>query len=323
MISINININSIICLLFFGFFVVSCASRSPMNDPKGLKEKGALLESAKVDSEPFIKGYRGLVFTSKAGRCQLPSVNKTDWQIWVKVGADCVAAKNWIFVDRVGQELSLKEPHAPWGAYFLSIAAENRSNLLQAQWYVDLAIKKAPNLGLLDYQKSRIYFLEKEFELAATTAESAIKKDPELTPAHLFLAQLYHRDGDLKNAESRYEDVLKLESKNKEALMGLAECLAERKELARALEYFSRGSVHYPREFHFQWRKAELLESEKKDFEQALNTYRSIYDLYRRRTLEGDRPRDVKEQLDQKIKALEAQVRSVASVKKESKEEKK
>ena len=66
------------------------------------------------------------------------------------------AKKKWKEVEVIANVLSNYHVASPWGALFKSIVAENQKKLSRALWMANSALKRAPKIPVLNYQKGRI-----------------------------------------------------------------------------------------------------------------------------------------------------------------------
>ena len=125
----------------------------------------------------------------------------------------------------------------------------------RAFWLVDLGLKKSPQMAILYYQKARLQWKNKEYGLSVENFEKAIDLNVELLEPHLFLAQIYFRDQDLKTAERHYEKVIELEPRKFEALVGLAKIYKIQGKTQKELVFLEKAQKVRPRN---EWVKKEL-----------------------------------------------------------------
>ena len=123
----------------------------------------------------------------------------------------------------MGNHLAQKDANSPWGPYFLSLHAEQGKHFERAEWMIELALKKAPGLGILYYQKGRLLWLQGKYNQAVDAFEYAVKRKVHLVESHLFLGKIFLRDFELKLAKDHLEVVLKSAPRNKEALLSLSQ----------------------------------------------------------------------------------------------------
>lgn len=158
--------------------------------------------------------------------CSIPARNQ-ELRLWLDRAGRCVSDKNWTLLEKLAQQLAQSHIELPWGAYFLSVAAEGRGEYARSLWMIGLAEKKADTenpseTGLFAYQKGRIYFALKETSRAMSEIKKAISFEPRLIEGHIFLAEIYHRDQELEQAKYHYKQALQLNPDHQRASAGLA-----------------------------------------------------------------------------------------------------
>jgi tetratricopeptide (TPR) repeat protein len=234
------------------------------------------------------------------------------WRDSVAMANSCVEQKNFAMVDRVGRHLSQTEGESPWGPYYMSLAAESRGELDKAMWLAHLAIKKAPDTGLLHFQLGRLLWLSEEHSEAVKVFATAVAKDDALGPAHEFLGVLFLKEGSGTLAEQHLLKALKASPQNRVATLALGEIYVERKDFPKAVFYLERAVDLKPSELAPRVLLAEVLENELKQNDEALVNYRKIKRLHAEGRVRGSLPKD----LDARIQRLEA-VTSAAAVQRE------
>jgi len=193
----------------------------------------------------------------------------------------------------------------PWGAFYLSVAAEQHKDYSRALWMIELAVKKSPHNGLLYYQRARIHWQLNEMGLAVDDYKTAVKENSRLADAQLVLAQYSTRANDLKSAEGYYQQFIAVEPENHIALAAYGEVEVALNHAKYAIELFQRAASASPRNIQYRMRLGFLYETSQKDYEQALSAYRSV------KTLLSDSraPADARSaEVSEKIKKLEALV---------------
>lgn len=249
-----------------------------------------------------------------------------EWPQLVAHANACAKAKNWRNLEILGYSLARADVDSPWGAYFLSIAADATGDRARALWMIDLAQKKAGGRsGLFMYQKGRILFELGETAQAMKLIERAVELDKKLLDGHLFLARIYHRDTELDRATKHYQAVLAGDSKNHLALVGLAEVKLAQGAGDEAADLYAKVVAAQPTGLQAWLRLAYIQETVQKNPVHALNTYRSIKSSIERGQIK-DRPEF---DLAARIKALEESTKprvpaaKAASAQGETKNEKK
>ena len=292
--------------LFLSFLFLGCASA-----PKSSTDVVAM-EKSKVYRQSV-----GSVTQSslKPGLCAKHTENvrvKWDWRDAVMAANSCLKANDLIRVDEIGNELSTRNPAAPWGPYFLASVAREKGQLERAIWMSELAIRRATDIGVLHYLKGQILWNKKEYGPAVASFEKSTQLDDSILPAHLFLGQVYYRDQDYDKASKHYYSVLKVEPRNPVALAGIAESQLHDNNSQGALNAYHRLAEAYPSNGQYLLRIAEIYEYVLSDWPQALSTYRVLNENIKRGlVLKGS-----EYSLTAKIKELEAATsneRTVAS----------
>lgn len=242
----------------------------------------------------------------KGGECPKSTTEwqKDEWKKLMKYANACVQQKNWAQVERLADRLGQEDHLAPWGAYYLSLAAEARKDYARAMWMVELALKKSPEQGILLYQQGRLFWRLEEYKQAVEMFEKAVSLDENLVDAHLTLAQVYFRDQEFVKATDHFEIVLKHERDNFTALVGLAECEIHDGDIKRAIEVLARAVDASPRNLEVRLRQAYLLEEKQQDYEKALAFYKEIKRLVDGKKVDGTPGVNI----DEKIKNLEVTI---------------
>ncbi|MEK7358069.1 MAG: tetratricopeptide repeat protein [Bdellovibrionota bacterium] len=307
--------------------LVGCATGGGSNGPVKVKEDKAAIERSKgyfdgVDYGPARQV--GTICAVPAGSERMLSVTNgasKEWKEWTGRANACADKKDWRTLEQLGQVMARVDLNSPWGAYYLSVAAEGRGDWARAMWMVDLAQKKAGGVNaLFAYQKGRILLNAKETTKAMAEFERATSLSPAFGQAHLYLAQIYHRDMEWSPAAKHYEAALGIESGNVDAMVGLAEAKLQKGDAAGAAELYSKAVGAQPSRGEAWIRLGFIYETLLKDNQQALNTYRGLKSSLEK-SLVRERPSF---DLNQKIKALEETVkpsgRAQASVEKTEKD---
>jgi len=200
-------------------------------------------------------------------------LSKKNFKYLIELGNSCVRMQEFARLEEVGAALNKAEPYQPWGSYYLSLAAEARNEIPTAKWMIELAIKKNSSYGILYFQKGRVMWLDKQYAEAINLVKKAIEMDPGLVEGHLFLGQVYFRDQEFDLASEHFYVVLKAKPYQIEALSGLAESRRYRGDYRGAMEVLNRAISNYPDAIEFQWRQAQIYETNLDDKINALNTY--------------------------------------------------
>ena len=262
----------------------------------------------KVDTAEIQRKYASQVESKFVGETKVencPTQKEVEleknWKSLMAKANGCINKSQWSMVELVGERLSQVEPDAPWGAYYLSIASENKGHTERALWMIDLALKKASNVGVLKYQKGRILWKQQFYKEAITEMERSISLDKNIKDAHLFLGQVYLRELDFKKAQNHFEAVLSSESRNRQALFGLGSCYIEMDNSKEALSVIDRGISSFPRVLDFRLQEVYVYENLTKDPNTALLKYKQLLSMMNSKKIDGTLPFDI----NQKIKDLE------------------
>ncbi|MES2964253.1 MAG: tetratricopeptide repeat protein [Bdellovibrionota bacterium] len=289
-----------------------CATTGGVEKPTALKEDKAAIERSKsymdgVDYGPVRTA--GTICAVPAGSDKLLSSTtgpSKDWREWSGRANACADKKDWRTLEQLGQVMARVDLNSPWGPYYLSVAAEGRGDWARAMWMNDLAQKKAGGVNaLFAYQKGRILLNAKETSKAIVEFERATNLSPAFGHAHLYLAQIYHRDLEWDQAAKHYASALGIESGNVDAMSGFAEAKLQKGDAAGAAELYSRVVSTQPSRGDAWIRLGFIYETLLKDNQQALNTYRGLKSSLDK-SLVRERPSF---DLNQKIKVLEESVK--------------
>lgn len=282
--------------LVLSFTLISCSSMSG-------KRKGP---------SPYSASWKGEMVTPvKKSECS-PNDNykKMDWKQLVSEAGSCVRAKNFFQVERVANHLSKIEPESHWGAYFLSMAAESRGDLPRAFWMIELALKKAPEDGIVLFQRGRLNWLQKNHDLAIKDLEDSVKRNSSIPEAHLLLAQVQFTKNEMSKAQSNFAKALSLDPRNSDALFGLGEIAFKKRKYEEAYSFHKRALSKDSRLAVSYVRLAQIQEIHYKDLPESLQIYKDLQRRVSLNRVDGTLPLD----LDQKMKSLNAMIQqSVAA----------
>jgi tetratricopeptide (TPR) repeat protein len=239
---------------------------------------------------------------------QINAVKGQNWQRILTMANGCVQSNQWAMVELIGQYLAEAEHLGPWGAYYLSLAAEQRQEYPRAIWMIELALKKAPQMALLVYQQGRLYWLARNQTAAMTHLKKAADMDNRIADAHLILGQMALSEGNLSEAKKRFQQTLTVEPRLFAALMGMAEIGIRKKDSALAGEYLAQAVFHHPMSSLARVKQAEVFEQLERNFPEALAAYKRLRSLSKESKLDARLNFDV----EAKIKSLENTVKEVA-----------
>lgn len=218
----------------------------------------------------------------------------------------CALFKKIERLEQIANHIAKTFATEPWGAFYLSIAAEQRSDYARALWMAELAIKKSPKNSILYYQRGRIHWLLNEVALAISDYNESLKFNSKLADAHLILAQLAARNQDYKSAVKHYQAVVEVETDNHKAFAALAELFLKLNQVKDAIANYESAVNLSPRSIEYRLRLGAIYELNAKDYDQALSVYRKLKSmLAENRTPSTD---TVTNDVVEKIKKLEALV---------------
>lgn len=262
----------------------------------------------KIHSEMYTKGYGGVLQSKVSAKECSKSKQKFQGMSWSRLMEQanaCVATKNWEEVERIGNYLAQEHSQSPWGSYYLSLVAEEKGAWSRALWMIELAIKKAPEHGLLEYQKARISWLQGDYSRAIEGMKSALNKDRHLEAAHLQLGRIYFQERKDSEAIFHYRAVISLSPEHQESVFVLGRLYARNGDVESALSSFRKAirlSANDSKDDSermrlAQFHLAQLLEEEEKDFRSALAIYKELREKLNKMTYQNVN-------LDQKIISL-------------------
>lgn len=259
-------------IAWMGVGVLGCATG------EGPRRDKSYDASSRERAMPYLKGLvsHDFRFSPVKGNCGSVA-DGSDWKDYVYSAGACVHKQDWGQVEKLGLEMSSRHFDSPWGAYFLGLAASARGEYLRAHWMLDLAERKAGGpLALVRYEKARLLEREEGPASAAKEMKEAVKLDPMLTSGQLWLAQVYHRDRMLGEAERHYRLALDSKSELYPALIGLSDILMEKKAGTEAVVMLSRALLLKPEVSETRIKLAHVYETMTGEPEKALQTLREL-----------------------------------------------
>jgi len=288
----------ILILVGFALTLISCASVSKKGpSPYSASWNGEAVTPADSKACPADQGY-----------------TKMKWKDLVTLAGQCVRAKNFFQVERVASHLARIEPESHWGSYFLALAAESRKDYPRAFWMIELGLKKAPQDGILLFERARLNWETDHKGLAVNDLKEAVKRNPSITEAHLLLGQIQFTEDDLSRAQSSFAQVLSKDPKRAEALLGMGEVAFRQKNYDEAYEYHKKAAQVNPRSALSFLRMAQIQEIHMKDLAGSLASYKDLQRRVSLNRVDGDIPVD----LNDKIQNLTLMVKQQTAQKRES-----
>ncbi len=228
----------------------------------------------------------------------------SDWRKVAGYANACVKAKDWRKVEMIGDYLAKSAHLTPWGAYYMSLAAQARKDYPRATWMLELALKKAPNEGLFHYQLGRLHWENGNDAEALKAMKLASDLNASLTDAHYVTGTIALQKGDNSEAEKRFRKALAVDSKHVGSAMGVATLRMKSGDWAQAESALENAIALAPRSTRARLALAQVREQQLKKFQEALDAYKEI------RSLQGQRKLDEAPgvNLDEKISTLEKSV---------------
>jgi|GEM_PF-1295094 len=231
-----------------------------------------------------------------------------NWRKVVAFANACVKAKDWRKVESIGNHLAVNAYLTPWGAYFMSLAAQSRKDYPRAAWMMELALKKAPNEGLFHYQMGRLYWEQGDGQAALKSLKQASELNAGLTEAHYIMGQMALQKESYSEADKYFRKALTVDGKHWPSLMGMATVKMKSGDWMEAVNYLEEGIRQNPRNAKARLALAQTQEMQLKNLQEALSAYKDLRSQAMAKKL--DEP--VMFNLDEKINALEKSVSQVS-----------
>jgi len=265
-------------------------------------------------SKAYVEGLSYVMAGTSGGVCAVPTAAQKaamsssdgpskEWKDLLMKASACAGDKNWKTLEQVAETMARVDINAPWGAYFLAVAAEGTGEYQRAIWMIELAQKKAGVAnGLFMYEHGRIMLGMKDTAHAMADVTKAVALEPRLTMGHLFLAQIHQRDLEWDKAGEHFAAVLAQDDRNVVALAGLGEVRFNQGKHQEAADLYSKAISW--NSSHLEWwlRLGSIYETNLKNSELALNTYKGLRSSLDKGVVKS-RPTSI--DLNAKIKTLE------------------
>jgi tetratricopeptide (TPR) repeat protein len=285
-----------------------CASMSTQNQEA--KQDAKIAEAAKVYKKSVESIAISDVKTDLCSKSASQVKAQWNWKLAVQVSDSCMKTRQFSVVEELANELSTRESAGPWGPYFLASVARERGEFERALWMSELAMKRAPEIGILHYLRAQVLWDKKEYGAAVAGFEKSTELDSTIIAAHVFLGQIYFRDQEYDNASRHFYAVLKTEPRHPIALSGLAESQLRENNAQGALDAYSRLVSSYPSDGLYLARMGEIYETVLNNIPKALSTYRKLRELIQ----SGRITKNGNIKLDEKIKELELSTQAKRTV---------
>lgn len=227
-----------------------------------------------------------------------------DWRKAVAFANACVKAKDFRKVELIGNYLAIHAHLTPWGAYYMSIAAEARKDIPRAIWMLELALKKAPNEGIFHYQLGRLHWELGDDQLALKELKLASDLNSSLVDAHYVMGQMALNKENYSEAEKLFRKVMANEANHWPTAMGMATLRMKTKDWVKAETALEEAIRMNPRSTKARLALAQVQEIQLKKMQQALSTYKELRSQVQAR--KTDEPVSI--DLESKIKSLEKDI---------------
>jgi TolA-binding protein len=210
----------------------------------------------------------------------------------------CVQAGNSSLTEKFANLLARRDPKSPLGVYYMSYVAEIRNQTQKATWLMDLALKKAPDIAFLQYQKARTLYHEKavaEGNAAFAKASELGMKSPELTLIHGVVS---YAQGDCAVVIDDFGSLDRSWLSKFELIPALSECKAQQGEFDKAMSYAEDNLKGFPHASDIWLEIAHIQESYRFDSKNAITAYESA--------LKSATQADMKDWITRKIQFLKS-----------------
>lgn len=280
---------------------VGCA-QAPLNQSEYVAKK--------VEASYFEKVNGTVISQFKTG-VNCPSseseLNGTEWKRLSSQAAACVKAQDWAKVEKLGNAIAIHGKLTPWGPYYLSLAAESRKDYPRAIWMLELALKKAPKEGILQYQLGRVNWMMGNDIEALKYLKLASETNPSLIEAHWITGLVALNSDKFSEAESALNRALAMDSKHWPSLTTLAEVKIRTKDWEKAESLLSRAVSLNPQSTKARVALATVQEIGLKKAYEALGTYKEL----KRQSAQNKLDAPLNFNLDEKIKMIEGALATV------------
>jgi Tfp pilus assembly protein PilF len=170
------------------------------------------------------------------------SILKQAWTDLVAMANSCLLKNKLNMAEEIALELSNNTSHAPWGPYYLALVAEKNGNLKKAIWMSELALKRAPDVGILNFNKGRLLWKNADFSESVEYLEKSISLKINIYEAYYLLGAIYLRDQDLKKAKNYLNGSLNLNTNHFDTLVSLAKVHHLEGDLSNEMLYLERAN---------------------------------------------------------------------------------
>ncbi|MCE3011375.1 MAG: hypothetical protein LW875_12275, partial [Proteobacteria bacterium] len=213
--------------------------------------------------------------------------------------SQCVLQKNVNLTEKIGFEISRKDPASPLGTFYLSLAADLETNYDKAIYLVESALKKSKEAPFLVFQKARLLYKSGDSAGANAAFIRADELGLKSQESTLVSGIVAYAQGDCFTVLEKFQTLQSSQVKDLQLAPAMSECLAQKGELDKALlfaEQNIKGSLN-PAELYVQI--AHIHESFRFDSGKALLSYKQA--------LKVSQDSEMKEWLGRKIDWLKGQ----------------
>ena len=275
--------------------VIGCA-QAPVNQSEYVAKK--------VEASYFekVNGITVAQFRSSASCPNDPSsMSSSDWKRLSAMASACVKSQEWAKVEKLGNAIAIKGKLTPWGPYFLSLAAESRKDYPRAIWMLELALKKAPKEGILQYQLGRVHWLMGNDLDALKYLKQASETNPSLVEAHWTTGLVALSGDNFSEAESALNRALAVDSRHWPSIATLAEVKMRTKNWEAAEALLNQAVSLNPQSTKARVALATVQEIGLKKAYDALSTYKEL----KRQSAQNKLDAPINFNVDDKIKSIE------------------
>ena len=197
------------------------------------------------------------------------------WSSIMRRVNNCVQGRNWDSVEHAGSQMARFRPLSPWGAYYMSLAAEGKKHYPRALWMIDLALKKDVQVSVLHYQKARILWLleqEEEAKKEMKIADQISDKKTRVPEVSFTLGAAGFLAKDCHQAMSYFKKMTPKQLRTYGLTVPYSECMAQEGQLEEAVKLVQ-NHLNRDRDPIVMLQRARLEEIYRKDLLKALKIY--------------------------------------------------
>ena len=263
-----------------------------MNLPNKDFFKPYLLAAFKKSDEIFER-------TEKSSSACQKEISSNDLKPWLEAFNSCLLSNNDAIATELAMQVSQKFPDSFLGPYFQSLVAEKMMLYDKSRWMIELALKKAPELPILFYQKARLLLQDGqkiESSKLMMKAYDLGQKSAEIKAHHAVLS--FHQG----NCLGVIEDLEKLDNNLRQSYdldPGYSECLRQIGKTEAALKNLDRSDfqkITDEKKLDILLQMGGILESSSSKIEKTLQKYEEA--------LKYSKNDDQKEWIQRKIQYL-------------------